>query len=76
VEAGPQLDVLDRPRGGLVGGAAQGADLGRERIAVRVVLALVDRRVTELVDRGHEGVAHRAGAVPVEDELHQMFDVK
>ena len=31
---------------------------------------LVDARVAEVVDRGHERVAHRAGAVPVEDELH------
>src|SRR5262249_3578253 len=69
VDPGPQPDVLTRPRRGLFRGDAQRRDLGCERLAVRVVVPLVDRRVAEVVDRSHERVADGARAVPVEDEL-------
>ena len=53
MEARPDLDVLDRPGGELVGGTAQRVHLGRERLAIAVERlldpAVVDRRIAELV---------------------------
>ena len=53
MEAGAQLDVLDRPRGGLRLRAPQRRHLRGERLAVAPELALeaavVDRRIAERV---------------------------